>query len=164
MKKFKDHHLEGVKNAIKANYSNYESLLELSANLLLSINDVEKVLHELSKNNMSTDVLSVSKDGKEKWITQSNWSLRVLSSLGNEFAQEALLKILPNLEKGQKFKTKRIKGAISYHNKYIHKLATDYPDLSAKELEKIADKNIVPVTMKSTSFANQVTIGRKYKN
>lgn len=66
----------------------------------------------------------------------------------------------PFAEKGRKFKSGKPKGAISDTTKYIQDLVKQNPMLSAKELKKIADKNLVD-DMPVGTFANKVSDAKK---
>lgn len=160
MREFKTHQINYTKKKIQANYHDYDSLLELSAKLLLTIDDAEKVLNELSIDNISPVVVSVSKDGVEKNISPSHMMLDILASLGNEFAIDALEKIYPNLLKGRKFKTGRPKDSVNDNTKHIQDLVKNNPNMTAKEMLAIADKSIIGDMVLGT-FSNKVTDAKK---
>lgn len=63
---------------------------------------------------------------------------------------------------GEKFPPRRAKGTISIKTAYIHKLATDNPDKTTKELLAIADPKIIG-NMTNCRFANIVSEARNPK-
>ena len=65
-----------------------------------------------------------------------------------------------NAKKGEKFKPKRVKGAKSDSTKHIEELVKLNPNQSAKELERLADKEIIGDIQPST-FANKVSKAKK---
>lgn len=163
MREFKKYQIENAKNAIEAKYRDYDTLLEYAAKLLLTNDDAWKVVNELSISNIEPVIVSVSAEGKESKTSASHMVLKVMASIGNEFAIEALDKIYPELKKGRKFKPQRNKGSIGIKQKHINELYRLHPQLIAKVLMAKADPNIIG-DMKEGTFANKLSIARKQKN
>lgn len=70
--------------------------------------------------------------------------------------------LIPLAQHGEKFPPKRPLGSISTKTKYIRQLALANPDKSAKELLRIADRNIIGI-MKDDTFRNKVSQARNAK-
>lgn len=64
---------------------------------------------------------------------------------------------------GESFPTGRLEGAISDVTKHIRELVTNSPNSTAKELERIAEKEIID-GLSSRRFANAVSEARKELN
>lgn len=163
MRKLNKYGLDQAKDLIKTKYQTFDSLLEFAAELLLKVDDAEKVERELLDSSHFAGIVSKSINEKVRNITPANMMLKIQASLGNQFAVNALQSIYPNMEKGRKFKPTRAKGSMSIQNKFIHKLTKDNPHLSAKELERLADKSTSKMDIKSSTFANQVSKTRRQR-
>lgn len=65
-----------------------------------------------------------------------------------------------SINKAQKFSNHRQKGSVSDQTKYIQKLVSSNPKLSAKELNRIADNKIVADITEGT-FRNKVSAAKR---
>jgi hypothetical protein len=77
-------------------------------------------------------------------------------------ARTAFLPAQPYIDKGKKFKPGRQKGFISIRNQYIHTLAIQNPEKTAKELRLMADPDIIK-DMADVTFYKEVSKGKNPK-
>ena len=94
-----------------------------------------------------------------KWCAENPLSPR--AALHNGMIQKE--KDAPDVALAGKFRTKKPKGSMSKRTQYIHKLATDSPNKSAKELLQLEGVRDAIGRMVDGTFANHVTEARKSK-
>lgn len=158
------------KQNLRNTYSDYESLLNHAAQLLNHSEELSSQIIELmlvfvalKDDGIETPFSVTSLDGAENRITFAEGVLRAYANVGNELSKVALETIYPSTQKGRKFKPNRPRGAKSDSTKHIEKLVKSNPNLSAKELERLANKNIIG-DIKSGTFANKVSAIKNQNN
>lgn len=119
---------------------------------------VEEVIH--LRNYCTQALLESLRSGTplNDWQTSKQNELQKAEALIKEIKGE----LLSCANKGAKFEPKRKKGAIAESQIYINKLASDHPNLTAKELMHLADKSEIG-DMPLSTFKNKVSIARNPK-
>ena len=138
--------------AFQANLLGASSFEEVSGNSASIIADIARLNIDNIKN------LAIEK--ALKFIIEGN------PSRGGAMFREYLMESAKDLHiqelarKGEKFRPARKLGSLSEKTKYIYKLVENNPDLTAKGLYKIADKEVLGA-MPITTFSNHVSKFKK---
>lgn len=133
-------------------YIQHESCLKdlqgLNTDLYQMQEIYRSILVENSKNGVTTSELQVEME------KQLRFQQGLVDAFNIEMRSGAL--------KSYRFEPKRVQGAIGRSQIHINKLVADNPGLSAKELMKLADKNIIG-NISVETFSNKVSKSRTNK-